>query len=69
MSTRRSDQANESERLRSGKTKPGVRAESYIDGRARRWSWGCKCGEWEDGYPTRVDATLAYREHKRTAHR
>lgn len=64
MTVRSSKQTNESELLRSGKTKPGVRADSYIDGRARRWSWGCKCGEWEDGYSTKTEATLAYREHR-----
>lgn len=45
--------------------KIGVKADSYIDGKAKRWSWKCACGDWDDGYPGRKWARSAYREHKR----
>lgn len=52
------------EALKSGNVPPGVQADSYIDGRAKRWSWGCKCGEWDDGYPSRFSARGEYLKHR-----
>ena len=60
-----SSQDEESAQLLSGEVKGGVQPDSYIDGRARRWSWGCsKCGEWEDCYPGREFARIDYKKHK-----
>lgn len=52
-------------RIVTGQADPGVQPASHIDGKPKRWSWGCpKCGAMFDGQPTRKQARKEYREHR-----
>ena len=64
MSDTHCDPHENTRMLKSGETLLGVRCDSRIDGRAGYWSWGCKCGEWDDCIPSRKQARMEHKEHR-----
>lgn len=59
------DIGNNVRALLTGEMPIGEYPDSHIDGHSKRWSYGCRCGEYWDGYPNRDDARRDYREHKK----
>lgn len=61
------DTGQEAELLRDGTVQCGAIIHAYNTGDARNlWSWGCRCGAWDDGGTCGREATRHdYREHKK----